>query len=96
VLSDDNNPFADKPQQNNNIIGLSDNPKLKLTPPPIHGIVPRPLASSDLYKNDDKEYIIPNIDNSNSTMTKDKKPNNEPDNLLLALKRSQRTVKPTT
>jgi len=84
------------PPQNNNIIGPSDDPKLELIPPPIHGIVPRPLASSDLHKNDNKEYIIPDIDDSNSTMTKDKEPNNEPDNLPLALRRSWRTVKPTT
>jgi len=58
--------------------------------------VPRPLASSDLHKNDDKECIIPDIDDSNSTMTKDKEPNNKSDDLPLALRRSQRTVKPTT
>ena len=96
VLSDDNNPFIDKPQYNDNIIGPSDNPKLEPTPPLIYGIAPRPLASSDLHKNDDKEYIIPDIDDSNSTMTKDKEPNNKPDDLPLALRRSQRTVKPTT
>jgi len=96
VLSDDNNPFADKPQQNNNIIGPSDDPKPKPTPLPIHRIVPRPLASSNLHKNEDKECIIPDIDDSNSTITKDKEPNNKPDNLLLALRRSWRTVKLTT
>ena len=87
VLSDNNDPFADKPQQNDNIIGPSDDPKPEPTPPPIHGITPRPLASSNLHKNKDKECIIPDIDDSNSTMTKDKQPNIQPDNLLLALRR---------
>ena len=58
--------------------------------------MPKPLASSNLHKNKDKERIIPDIDDSNSTITKDKKPNNKPDNLLLALRRSWRTVKLTT
>jgi len=90
VLSDDNDLFATRLQQNSNVDIVKDNPK----PEPIlptHGIVPRSLPSSELHGTDNDNTP----DTNNSTPTTTENPNNDPDNLPLALRKSWRTVKLT-
>ena len=52
VLSDDNDPFATRLQQNGSVDMVKDNPKPDTILLPTHGIVPRPLPSSELHETD--------------------------------------------
>jgi len=92
VLSDDNDLFATRLQQNGNADIVKNNPKPEPIPLLTHRIVPRPLPSSKLYGTDNDNTP----DTNNSTPTTIKNPNNDPDDLPLALRKPQRTVKPTT
>jgi len=71
---------------------VKDNPKPKPTPLPTYGITPRPLPSFELHGTDNDN--IP--DTNNSTPTTTENPNNNPDDLPLALRKPWRTVKLTT
>jgi len=92
VLSDDNDLFATRLQQNGNVDVVKNNPKPEPTPLLIHRIAPRPLPSSELHGTDNDNTP----DTNNSTPTTTENPNNDPDDLLLALRKPWRTVKPTT
>ena len=92
VLFDDNDLFATRLQQNDNVDVVKDNPKLEPILLPTHGIVPRPLPSSELHGTNNDNTP----DTNNSTPTTTENPNNDPDNLLLALRKPWRTVKLTT
>ena len=92
MLSDNNNLFATRLQQNGNVDMVKDNPKPEPIPLLTHGIAPRPLPSSELHETDNDNTP----DTNNSTPTTTENPNNDPDDLPLALRKPQRTVKPTT
>ena len=92
VLSDDNDLFVIRLQQNGNMDVVKNNPKPEPILLPTHRIVPRPLPSSEPHGTDNDN--IP--DTNNSTPTTTENPNNDPDNLPLALRKPWRTVKPTT
>jgi len=95
VFFNDNNPFTYIPQH----ISITDNYDndlaLEPIPPPIQGIVPRPLAVSDLHKDSNSKQTISTANNTTSGTTH-KEPNNTPDDLPLVLRRSHRTIKPST
>jgi len=93
-LSYDNNLFTDQPQQNNNIIKEKENPKLEPIPLPTHKIAPRPLPSSKLHKDNNNKQITSSANDTTSTITKNLI--NDSDDLSLALRKPQRTIKPTT
>jgi len=82
VLSDDNNLFATRLQQNGNVGMVKDNPKPEPILLPTHGIVLRPLPSSEPYGTDNDNTP----DTNNSTPTTTENPNNDPDNLPLCHK----------
>ena len=92
MLSDDNDPFATRLQQNCNADMVKDNPKPETISLLTHGIIPRSLPSSELHKTDNDNTP----DTNNSTPTTTENPNNDSDNLPLALRKPQRTVKLTT
>jgi len=92
MLSDDNDPFATRLQQNCNADIVKDNPKPETISLLTHGIIPRSLPSSELHKTDNDNTP----DTNNSTPTTTENPNNDSDNLPLALRKPQRTVKLTT
>jgi len=94
MLFNGNNLFTDQPQQNNNMIKEKKDPKLEPIPLPTHGITPRPLLSSELHKDNNNKQTTSSADDTTSTITKNLI--NDSDDLLPALRKLQRMIKPTT
>jgi len=83
-------PFIYEPQPNSNTVSSDNNVSPEPIPSLMQGIAPRPLASCDLHKDS----------NNDTTIVREKKLDEElseiPKNLLLVLRRSQRSTKPST
>jgi len=95
VFFNDNNFFTCTLQHNSITNNYDNDPAPKPISPPIQEIAPRPLAISDLHKNSNSKQIISTVNNT-TLGTVYKEPNNAFDDLLLALRRSHRTIKLST
>ena len=95
VLYDDNDPFIYNSLPNNNAASSDNNASTNQIPLSIQGIAPRPLASCDLHKN-----IQRTLTDNNSTAVMEKEQDKELSKVSetqpLALRKSQRTARPST
>ena len=98
IFSDDNDPLAYRSLYDCSEVRPGNDPKPEPTSLLIQGIAPRPLAIFDLHKNDKNEHIIPHTDSNIPIMAKDsnEETSENPSNLSLALRRTCRTIRPTT
>jgi len=95
ILYDNNNPFIYSSLPNNNATSSDNNASTDQIPLSIQGIALRPLASCDLHKNTQRT-----LTDNNSTAVMEKKQDEELSKVSetqpLALRKSQRTARPST